>query len=72
MTGTHVFRTLEHYSWQPAMVSKMMGLMGYDTKAYTAQPKTGDNVNPAKVKDSQLWGLPLRIIERAKATMPVV
>lgn len=70
--GTHVFRTLEHYSWQPTMVTKQMGLMGFDTKTYTAQPKTSDNVNPAKVKDTQLWGLPLRIVERARATMPVV
>lgn len=70
--GTHVFRTLEHYSWQPAMVTKFMGLMGFDTKTYTAQPKTSDNVNPAKVKDSQLWGLPLKIVERSRATMPVV
>lgn len=70
--GTHVFRTLEHYSWQPAMIAKLMGLMGFDTKTYTAQPKTSDNVNPAKVQPGQVWGLPLRIVDRRAATAGVL
>lgn len=70
--GTHVFRTLEHYSWQPSMVAKIMGLMGYDTVRYTAEPKTHDNTDPRQIADGQLWGLPLRIVERNKARKPVL
>lgn len=70
--GTHVFRTLEHYSWQQSMVARIMGLMGYDTKNYTAQPKTHDNSDPKDIHDNQLWGLPLRVLPRGQATRPVL
>ncbi len=70
--GTHVFRTLEHYSWQPAMIAKQMGLMGFDTATYTAQPKTSDNANPKNINPTQLWGLPLRIVDRKVATRGVI
>jgi hypothetical protein len=70
--GTHVFRTLEHYSWQPSMISKIMGLMGFDTATYTAEPKTGDNTDPRMISSGQLWGLPLRIVDRKVARRPVV
>lgn len=70
--GTHVFRTLEHYSFQPSMIAKLMGLMGFDTTTYTAEPKTSDNTDPRNIKDSQLWGLPLRIVERKNARKPVL
>jgi hypothetical protein len=70
--GTHVFRTLEHYSWQPTMVAKIMGLMGYDTQRFTAEPKTHDNTDPRMISDGQLWGLPLRIVERNRARKPVL
>lgn len=70
--GTHVFRTLEHYSWQPAMVAKIMGLMGFDTKRFTAEPKCHDNSDPRDISDGQLWALPLRIVERQYARKPVI
>lgn len=70
--GTHVFRTLEHYQWQTAMVARIMGMMGYDTKSYTAEPKTSDNTDPRLVPASQLWGVPLRIVSRAGARLPVL
>jgi len=70
--GTHVFRTSEQYSWQASMIAKLMGLMGYDTKNYTCEPKTHDNTDPRLISDGQLWGLPLRVIKRSMARKPVI
>lgn len=70
--GTHVFRALEHYQWQPGMVARIMGMMGFDTKNYTCEPKTGDNTDPRNIADAQLWGLPLRVVSRAAARRPVI
>lgn len=70
--GTHIFRTLEHYSFQPAMVGKIMGLMGFDTTNFTAQAKPADNHPAGKVAPGQQWGLPLRILPRSQATAPLI
>lgn len=70
--GTHVFRALEHYSWTPSMIVKLISLMGFDVGKYTAEPKTEDNSSPRDINPAQLWGLPLRVVARERARMPLV
>lgn len=68
--GTHVFRTHEHYAFKPDMVRKLVDMMGFDLKSYTAQPKLSDNSDPRDIDPKQLWGLPLRVVPRSAASMP--
>jgi len=70
--GTHVFRAHEHYAFKPDMIRRLIDAYGFSTKTHTAEPKLADNSDPRDIDPSQQWGLPLRIVHRGKARLPVV
>lgn len=71
--GTHVFRTHEHFVWDPKTIKTLIDYMGFPLSQYTAEPKLEDNSSPGEIADRrQLRGIPLRIVKRSQAVLGVV
>lgn len=70
--GTHVFRSLEHYSFSPDAIRTIVANMGFDLSKFTVTPKTADNTDPGDIDPRQLWGIPLRVVPRGRARVEVI